>query len=108
MMMWTVTGKERRGQQEGFAEGDTELDHGESKEPTLQRGGEAPRQRAQSEQMCTVCLLQGERLPRSSAMGNTRLSRFLYGRTSQVFTMLLCVMNLQDVSPRNRVLLNLI
>lgn len=59
MVMWTVTGKERRGQQEDFAEDDTELDHGELKEPTLQRRGEAPRQRAQSEQMRTVCLLQG-------------------------------------------------
>lgn len=43
--------KERRGWREGFVEGDTELGHVESKEPTMQERGEAPRQRAQPEQM---------------------------------------------------------
>lgn len=117
MIVWTmyrdITGKERRGQQEGFKEGDNELDHVEQKEPTLQGRGEAPRQRAQSDKcvQCVSCKVNSyyrKTVPWSSALGNTRLNRFLHSRTSQVFNMLLWVMNLQGVSPQHAVLLKLI
>lgn len=72
----------------------------------LQRSGEVPRQRP-SESKCAQCVPRKvnsyykKRVPWSSTLGNTRLNRFLYSRTSQSFTMLLCIMNLQDVSPQH-------